>query len=206
MVPSISVPKKIPCCAFERHVGEVDPAPPGHTLRIWWRRDAEDKGEQDDQGMLVDIGEGDGVSAGDAEPPPPLQDPLPPRGAVQVRIAISLDPQLLLGHGEKKRARGWTRATVQKFLQEFVSPYDPSSYPMQEAGGAQGKRCEAFAVLPLVQAQAVVRANGKCKGITCRPWMQGGDSPVPGGMLWVRLPASVRAPIPDLWAKLASDH
>ena len=35
--------------------------------------------------------------------------------------------------------------------------------------------------------------------------MQGGNSPVPGGMLRVRLPASVRAPIPNLWAKLASD-
>ena len=85
--------------------GEVDPAPPGHTLRIWWRLDAEDKGERDDQGMLVDSGEGDGVSADDAEPPP-LQDPLHPGGAVQVRVAISLDPQLLLGHGEKMRARG----------------------------------------------------------------------------------------------------
>ena len=94
---------------------------------------------------------------------------------------------------------------MQKFLQGFVSPYDPSSYPMQEAGDAQGKRCEASVVHPLVQAQAIVRACGKYKGITCGPWMQGGDLPVPGGMLWVRLPASARAPIPDMWAKLASD-
>ena len=28
---------------------------------------------------------------------------------------------------------------------------------------------------------------------------------MPEGMLWVCLPASVRAPIPGLWAKLASD-
>ena len=32
---------------------------------------------------------------------------------------------------------------------------------MQEAGGAQGKRCEASVVLPLLQAQAVVTASGK---------------------------------------------
>ena len=57
--------------------GEVDPAPPGHTLRIRWRRHAEDEGEQDDQGMLVDSGEGDGVSADDAEPPPPCRTPCP---------------------------------------------------------------------------------------------------------------------------------
>ena len=112
---------------------------------------------------------------------PPLQDPLPPRGAVQVRVDISLDPQLLLGHGEKKRARGSTRATVQKFLQELLSPYDPSSYTMQEAGDAQGKRCEASVVPPLVQAQAVVRASGKYKGITCRPRMQGGGFSSAGG-------------------------
>ena len=90
-------------------------------------------------------------------------------GAVQVRVAISLDPQLLLRRKEKKRARDWTCATVQKFLHEIVSPCDPSSYPMQGAGNAQGKWCEAFVVLPLVQAQAVIRASDKCKGITCRP-------------------------------------
>ena len=65
--------------------------------------------------------------------------------------------------------------------------------------------CKASVVLPLVQAQAVIRASGKHKGITCRPWMLGGDSPVPGAMLWVCLPAPARAPLPDLWAKLASD-
>ena len=106
-----------------------------------------------------------------------------------------------MGQGEKRRARGWTRPTVQNFLREFVAPCDPSSYPMQEAGDAQGKRCEASVVLPLVHAQAVIRD----KGITCRTWMQGGDSPVPGGMLLVRLPASARAPLPDLWAKVSSD-
>ena len=80
----------------------------------------------------------------------------------------------------------WTRATVQNFVREFVAPYDPSSYPIQEAGDAQGKHYEASVVLSLVQAQPVIRASGKHKGITCRPCMQGGDSPVPGGMLWVR--------------------
>ena len=90
-------------------------------------------------------------------------------------------------------------------MREFVAPCNPSSYPIQKAGDAQGKRCEASVVLPLMQAQIVIRASGKHKGITCRAWMQGGDSPVPGGMLWVRLPTSARAPLPDLWAKLSSD-
>ena len=190
-------------CAAE---GEVDPAPPGHTLRIRWRRAAEEGGDEEDQDMLDGGGEGGhGQLDGAEPPPPPLQDPQPLGGGAQVRVAITLDPQVLLGQGEKRRARGWTRATVQNFLREFVAPCDPSSYPMQEAGGAQGKRCEASVVLPLVQAQAVIRASGKHKGITCRPCMQGGDSPVPGGMLWVRLPASARAPLPDLWVKLSSD-
>ena len=188
-------------CAAE---GEVDPAPPGHTLRIRWRRAADEGGDQEDQDMLDGGGEG-GHGQLDGAEPPPLQDPQPLGGGAQVRVAITLDPQVLLGQGEKRRARGWTRATVQNFLREFVAPCDPSSYPMQEAGDAQGKRCEASVVLPLVQAQAVIRASGKHKGITCRPWMQGGDSPVPGGMLWVRLPASARAPLPDLWVKLSSD-
>ena len=131
--------------------------------------------------MLDGGGEG-GHGQLDGAEPPPLQDPQPLAGGAQVRVAITLDPQVLLGQGEKRRARGWTRATVQNFLREFVAPCDPSSYPMQEAGDAQGKRCEASVVLPLVQAQAVIRASGKHKGITCRPWMQGGDSPVPGGM------------------------
>ena len=188
-------------CATE---GEIDPAPPGHTLRIRWRRAANEGEDQEDQDMLGDGGEGVRGQLDGAEPPP-LQDPQPLGGAAQVRVAITLDPQLLLGQGEKRRARGWTRATVQNFLREFVAPCDPSSYRMHEAGDAQGKRCEASVVLPLVQAQAVIRASGKHKGITCRPWMQGGDSPVPGGMLWVRLPASARAPLPALWAKLSSD-
>ena len=58
-------------------------------------------------------------------------------------------------------------------------------------------------VLPLLQAQAVVTASGKYKGISSKPWMQGRDSPVLGGMPWVC--ALAKAPIPDLWAKLASD-
>ena len=60
--------------------GEVDPAPPSHTLRIRWRRAADDEGEQDDQDMLVDSGEGDGVCADDADPPPPFAGPLPRGG------------------------------------------------------------------------------------------------------------------------------
>ena len=83
-------------------------------------------------------------------PPRPLQEPLPHGGAVRVRIAIALDPQLLSGHGEKKRAWGSTLATVQIFVQEFVSLYDPSSYSIQEAWDAKGKRYEASVVLPLV--------------------------------------------------------
>ena len=75
----------------------------------------------------------------------------------------------MLRHGEKKGARGWTRATVHTFLRGFASPCDPSSYPMEEVGDTQAKRCEASLVLPLVQAQAFIKASGKCKRITCRP-------------------------------------
>ena len=50
--------------------------------------------------------------------------------------------------GGEKRARGWTCAMVHKFVQDYVFPYDPSSFPMQEAGDTQGKRCEASVVLP----------------------------------------------------------
>ena len=69
-----------------------------------------------------------------------------------MRVTICLDRHFLLGHGEKNRARGWKRATVHELLPEFVSPCNPSFYPMQEVGDTQEKRCEASVVLALVQA------------------------------------------------------
>ena len=49
--------------------------------------------------MLDDDGEGGCGQFDSANPPPPLQDPQPRGGGggAQVRFAITLDPQLLLG-------------------------------------------------------------------------------------------------------------
>ena len=120
------------------------------------------------------------------------------------RVGIALDPRVLLGEDVKKWARGWTRATVRKFLREFVAPTDPSSFPIQEAGGARGRMCEGSVVLPLEVARAVVRASGQQLGITYRPRMQGETSPIPGSMVWAQLPAEVQALLPALWKKLAT--
>ena len=188
------------CCT----TGEVGPAPSSHTLHVWWHRAAADEGEQDDEGMLVDSGEGDGVCADDAEPPPPCRTPCPLGGAVQVKVAISLDPRLLLGDGEKKQTWGWTRTTVHKILQEFVSPCDPSSYPMQEAGMHRGSGVRHMWCFPLCKPRLSSGPAASTRGSPA-PWMQGGDSRVPG---WDALGAPARlrqGPIPDLWAKLASD-
>ena len=173
------------CCP----AGEVDQATPGHTLRIQRRRDAEDEGEHDEQGILVEIGEGDGVRADDAEPPPPppLQDPLPPRGGRSGEgCFLPRSPALGGSQGEKAGAGLDPRHCAEIFA-GLCFPVRPLPLPDARGQGTPGKRCEASVVLPLVQAQAVVVASGKYKGITCRPRMQGGDSRVPGGMLWVRL-------------------
>ena len=94
---------------------------------------------------------------------------------------------------------------VRKSLQEFVAPADPSSFPMQEAADTRGRMCEGSVVLPLEVARAVVRASGRQPLVTGRRWMQGETSPIPGSMVWVRLPAEAQAPLPALWKKLASN-
>ena len=52
----------------------------------------------------------------------------------------------------------------------------------------------------------MTRASGRGSGITCRQCMQGGELPILGSMVWVRLPAEARAPVPDLWKKLAGEE
>ena len=107
-----------------------------------------------------------------------------------MRVAISLDPYLFNCWGRgRKNGRGVGPAPLcRNFCKNLFPRATPP--PTPEAWGAHGKRRGVLVVLPLlplVQAQAVIRAGGKHKGITCRPWMRGGDSPVPGAMLWVRL-------------------
>ena len=58
-------------------------------------------------------------------------------------------------------------------------------------------------VLPLEVARAVVRASGRQLGVTCRPWMRGETSPIPGSMSWVKLPAKTQPTLPDLWKRPA---
>ena len=59
-------------------------------------------------------------------------------------------------------------------------------------------------VLPLEVARAVVRDSGRQLRVNGRPWMQGKTSPIPGSMVWVRLPAEVQALLPALWKKLVT--
>ena len=95
---------------------------------------------------------------------------------------------------------------MREFLQEFVAPVDPSSFPIQEEGDARGRMCEGSVVVPREVAKAMVRPSGRQLGVTCRPWMQGETSPIPGSMVWVRLPAEAQAPLPALQKKLASSN
>ena len=93
-------------------------------LWLLWRREA--------QGGDEDM---DGVDQGGGEldaPPPPLRGVAP--HATTARVGINLDPRVLVGEEVQKGARGWTRATVHKFLRDVVAPADPSSFANQEAG------------------------------------------------------------------------
>ena len=84
----------------------------------------------------------DGADQGGREldappPPPPLLVTAP--HATTARVGITLEPRVLLGEEVKRGGRGSTSATVREFLREFVTPADPSSFPIQEAGDARGR-------------------------------------------------------------------
>ena len=117
-----------------------------------------------------------------------------------VRLAVCVNPALLVAHGESARARSWVRERVQAFLAPLVAPVDATQLPLTVA--QQGSVYEAATALPHAQAAAALRASGKVLGVTCRPWLRGEESPVPSRMLWLTLPAASRAPLPELWKRL----
>ena len=181
--------------------GEVDPAPRCHTLRLRWRRAADV--DQEDQNMLDE--DGGGGRCGCSRAPPSERPPTPGGGSAGEGSHHPGPPPFAGARETKTGARVDTLHRPQVFARCAMRPLLLPNAGGGGFGGTAGRRCEASVVLPLMQAQAVVRASGKSQGITCRPWMQGGDSPLPGAMMWVRLPASARAPLPDLWAKLSTD-
>ena len=172
---------------------EVDPCPPGHVLRLQWRRVPE--GDGDDAAMGAHEGAAD--EDGEADPPPPEGD----NASMQaVRLAVCANPALLIAHGESAWARSWVRERVQAFLAPLVAPVDAAQLPLTVA--QRGSVYEAATALPHAQAAAALRASGKVLGVMCRPWQRGEESPVPSRMLWLTLPAASRAPLPELWKRL----
>ena len=117
-----------------------------------------------------------------------------------VRLAVCVNPALLIAHGESARARSWVRERVQAFLAPLVALVDAAQLPLTVA--QRGSVYEAATALPHAQAAAALRASGKVLGVTCRPWLRGEESPVPSRMLWLTLPAASRAPLPELWKRL----
>ena len=78
---------------------------------------------------------------------------------------------------------------------------------MQEGGDAQGKRLEASVVL-LSAGVGRQRGQWQAQGDHLQALDAGGGGGgllVPRAMLRLRLPTAARAPLPDQWAKLASD-
>ena len=117
-----------------------------------------------------------------------------------VRLAVCVNPALLVAHGESARARSWDRGRVQAFLAPLVAPVDAAQLPLTVA--QRGSVYEAATALPHAQAVAALRASSKVLGVTCRPWLRGEESSVPSRMLWLTLPAASRAPLPKLWKRV----
>ena len=172
---------------------EIDPCPPGHVLRLRWRRLPE--GDGDDAAMGADEA-ADGED-GEGDPPPPEGDDASMQA---VRLAVCVNPALLVAHEDSARARSWVQERVQAFLAPLVAPVDAAQLPLTVA--QRGSVYEAATALPHAQAAAALRASGKVLGVTCRPWLRGEESPVPSRMLWLTLPAASRAPLPELWKRL----
>ena len=172
---------------------EIDPCPPGHVLRMPWRRLPE--GDGDYAAMAAD----EAADGEDDEGNPP-----PPGGAdasmQAVRLAVCVDPALLVAHGESARARSWVRERVQAFLAPLVAPVDAAQLPLTVA--QRGAVYEAATALPHAQAAAALRASGKVLRVTCRPWLRGEESPPPSSILRLTLPAASPAPLPELWKQL----